>query len=348
MLISLKIFFMVSRMVEEYDVIVVGAGVAGLTAALYLSRQGLRTLVISRDIGGQLLMAGTIENYPGIESIDGAGLAMAINRQIETFGAITRYGDVVNRIERLDDGRFKVSTDKGASYICEAIVLAFGKIPKRMGIDGEDEYDGRGVSYCAICDGPLYKGKVTAVVGYGNQGLDAVLLLSELSPKIYYVTHTRLFGDEEYLERVKALDNVEVLEYHEPVRVLGDGNKVTGMIVRDKRGGEERRIDVDGIFVELGYEAKSDFIRDLVELNEKGEIETNKLGETSVPGIFAAGDITDIPYKQAVISAGQASIAALSAFNYIQRRRGRKGGIIGDWRKTGKVEKREPKLGFKL
>ena len=331
---------------NEYDAIVVGAGIAGLSAALYLSRQGLKTLVISKDLGGQLLMAGTIENYPGIKVTSGAELAMAIEDQVKTFGGEFRYGDVVNKIERLEDGRFMVSTEMGANYICEAVVLAFGKIPIRMGIEGEKEYDGRGVSYCSICDGPLFKGKVTAVVGKGIQGLDAVLHMAELSPKIYYVTPTKLFGEEELIDAVKSLDNVVIMEYHRPVKVLGDGNKVTGLVVEDIKNRVEKEIQVEGIFVELGYEAKTDFVSGLVELNEKNEIIINKVGETNVEGLFAAGDVTDIPYKQAVISAGEAVKAALSAFSYIQRRRGRKGAVLGDWRKTGKVKKEKP--AFKL
>ncbi len=333
---------------NTYDVIVVGAGIAGLSAALYLARQGLKTLVISKDLGGQLLMAGTIENYPGIKVTNGADLAMAVEDQVKTFGGEFRYGDVVNKIDKLEDGKFMVSTEMGMKYICEAIVLAFGKIPIKMGVEGEKEYDGRGVSYCTICDGPLYKGKVTAVVGKGIQGLDAVLHLAELSPKIYYVTPTRLFGDEELMRAVKNLQNVEILEYHKPVKVLGDGAKVTGMVVKNIKNGEEREIKVEGIFVELGYEAKTDFVKGLVDLNDKNEIIINKIGETNVEGIFAAGDVTDIPYKQAVISAGEAVKAALSAFSYIQRRRGRKGTILGDWKKTGKVKEEKPslKLGF--
>lgn len=331
-----------------YDVIVVGAGIAGLSAALYLSRQGLKTLVISKDLGGQLLMAGTIENYPGIKVTSGADLTLTIEEQVKTFGGEFRYGDIVNKVVKTSDGRFLISTEMGLEYMCNAVILAFGKIPIRMGIEGEKEYDGKGVSYCSICDGPLYKGRVTAVVGRGIQGIDAVLHLSQLSTKIYYVTPVKLYGEEEHINAVRTLDNVEILEYHQPLKVVGDGSRVTGLIVKDLKKGIERELAVEGVFVELGYKAKTDFVKNVVELNERDEIIINKIGETSVEGIFAAGDVTDIPYKQAIISAGEGVKAALSAFSYIQRRRGRKGIVLGDWRKTGKVKKDKPtfKLGF--
>ena len=331
--------------IEKHEAIVVGAGMAGLTAALYLARQGVDVLVISMDLGGQLMQATVIENYPGIEAIKGPELAMRVEKQAKTFGAKFRYGERVVKIERLEDGTFLLETHRGKRYLAETVILAFGKTPKRMNVPGEDEYDGRGVSYCTICDGPLFRGKNTVVVGVGDQGLEAVALLAGLCPKVYYVTPTKLFGDEELIARIASAPNVEVLEEHEPVRVLGDGRKVTGLVVRNKKTGEERTLQVEGIFVELGYEARTEFVKHLVDLNENGEIITGKLGETRTPGLFAAGDVTDIPFKQAVISAGDGAKAALAAFNYLQRRRGRNVMIKGDWKKTGKVK---PKVKMRL
>ncbi len=330
---------------EKHDVIIVGAGIAGLTAALYLARQGLDVLVVSKDLGGQLLQATVIENYPGIEAVKGLDLAMQVERQARTFGAKLRYGDEVVEIQKLEDGSFLVRTRRGKTYQAEAVLLAFGKTPKRMGVPGEDDYDGRGVSYCTICDGPLYRGRVTAVVGVGDQGLEAVTMLAELCPKVYYVTPTRIYGDPDLVERIKNRSNVVILEMHEPVRVEGDGKRVTSLVVRDKKTGEEKKLRIDGVFVELGYEAKTDFVKHLVDLNEKGEIIIDKVGATKTPGLFAAGDVTDIPFKQAVISAGEAAKAALALYNYIQKRRGKKTTLTGDWRKTGKVK---PKTKMRL
>lgn len=323
---------------ERHDIIVIGAGMAGLTAALYLARQGVDVLVVSKDLGGQLLQATVIENYPGIEAIKGVDLAMKVEKQARTFGAKFRYGELITRIERLEDGSFLLESARGSRYQAEAVILAFGKTPKRMNVPGEDEYDGRGVSYCTICDGPLYRGKNTAVVGIGDQGLEAVALLAGLCPRVYYVTPTKLFGDPDLVARVRSAENVTILEKHEPVRVLGDGRRVTGLVVRDKETGEEKTLEVEGVFVELGYEAKTEFVKHLVDLNENGEIVTDCMGATRTPGLFAAGDVTHIPFKQAVISAGDGAKAALAAFNYLQKRRGRNVEIKGDWKKTGRVK----------
>ncbi len=231
---------------EKHDVIVVGAGIAGLTAALYLARQGLDVLVVSIDLGGQLAQATLIENYPGIEAIRGMDLALRVERQAKLFGARIVHGDEVVEINRLNDGSFTLKTRKGRILRAEAVLLAIGKTPRKMNIPGEDEYFGKGVSYCTICDGPLYKGRNTVVVGLGDQGLEAVSILAGICPRVYYVTPTRLFGDPDLVSRVKSYRSVIVLENHEPVRVVGDGVKVTGLVVRDKLSGGEKRLDVEG------------------------------------------------------------------------------------------------------
>ncbi len=334
-----------SSSVEKHDVVVVGAGIAGLTAALYLARQGLDVLVVSIDLGGQLAQATLIENYPGIEAVKGMDLALRVEKQAKIFGAKIVYGDEVVGIDRLGDGSFILKTRKGRVLRAEAVLLAIGKTPRKMGVPGEDEYFGRGVSYCTICDGPLYRGKNTVVVGLGDQGLEAVLILAGICPRVYYVTPTRLYGDPDLVSRVKGYGNVVVLENHVPVKVVGDGFRVTKLIVKDRLSGVEKELDVEGVFVELGYEAKTGFVRHLVDLNENNEIVVDKLGRTRTPGLFAAGDVTDIPFKQAVISAGEAAKAALALYNYLQRRWGRRVELKGDWRKTGKVK---PKKSMRL
>ncbi|MET1129088.1 MAG: FAD-dependent oxidoreductase [Thermoproteota archaeon] len=326
--------------VQEYDVVVVGAGVAGLTAAMYLARQGLSVLVVSADLGGQLLQASVIENYPGLEPVSGSDLALRVKRQAEAFGAKFRLGERIVRIERLESGKFKLVSSRGRTYIADAVIVASGKTPKRMGVPGEREYEGRGISYCTICDGPIYRGRRVAVVGLGYQGLEAASLLADICPAVFYVTPTKAFGSAELLERLRKAPNVTVLENHEPVRVEGDGKRVTALVVRDRATGEEKVLEVEGVFVELGYEADTSFVSGLVDLNERGEIVVSKVGETKTPGLFAAGDVTDMPFKQAVISAGMGAAAALAAINYIHKLRGVDVEVRGDWKKTGKVVKR--------
>ena len=330
---------------ERHDIIVVGAGMAGLTAALYLARQGVDVLVVSLDLGGQLMEASVIENYPGIEAIKGIDLAQRVEKQARTFGAKFRYGEMITRIEKLEDGSFLLESKRGNKYQADAVILAIGKLPKRMNVPGEEEYDGKGISYCTICDGPLYAGRRTVVVGIGDQGLEAVALLAGLAKKVYYVTPTKLLGDPALIARIKSAPVVEILENHIPVRVEGNGNRVTALIVKDKNSGDEKKLEVDGVFVELGYVAKTDFVKHLVDLNENGEIIVDHMQRTKTPGLFAAGDVTHIPFKQAVISAGDGAKAALAAFNYLQKRRGKNVEIKGDWKKTGKVK---PKVSMRL
>jgi len=327
---------------EKHEAIVVGAGIAGLTAALYLARQGVDVLVVSSDLGGQLLQATVIENYPGIEAVKGMDLAMKVEKQAKTFGAKMRYGETIVHIEKLSDGNFLLKTSRQKTYIAEAVLLAFGKTPRKMMIPGEEAYEGRGVSYCTICDGPLYRGKPVAIVGVGDQGLEAVALMARLSPKVYYIT-PRLAGDPDLIAEIKGADNVEVLEGYKPTEIIGDGARVKAL--RVKNDSEEKTLEVEGVFVELGYIAKTDFVKHLVDLNENGEIIVDKTGQTKTPGLFAAGDVTDIPFKQAVISAGDAAKAALSLFNYLQKKKGRNIVLRGDWRKTGRVK---PKTTMRL
>ncbi len=304
-----------------HDVIVVGGASAGLVAALYTSRQGLKTLVITKDIGGQALLTDRIENYPGFEHIGGFDLMTKFEAQARLYGAEFAY-DEVTQIVGEEPTCFLVKTYSGEYRAC-AIILAFGKTPRDLGVPGEQELKGKGVSYCAVCDGPLFKGKTVAVFGAGDPALDAAVYMRDLASKLYVVHRTdRIVGDEETLNTLRKSPHVQFVG-NSRVKALKGAGKLEMVVLEDVNTKSERELAADGLFVEMGYVAKTDLVKELVQLNGMKEIVVDKAGETSHLGIFAAGDVTDTLYKQAIISAGQGAVAALSAYNYLQRFRGR-------------------------
>jgi thioredoxin reductase (NADPH) len=319
-----------------YEVVIIGGAAAGLTAAIYAARQGLRTLVVTKDIGGQALLTNDIQNYPGFTAIGGFELMNLFYQQAQTFGAEFIFDEVISITEQEAPKSF-LAQGRKATYRAEALILAFGKTPRDLGVPGEQRLQGKGVSYCAVCDAPLFKGRVVAVVGHADPALDAVEMLTHHASKIYLIHETpRLAGDPELLDRVRSSGLVEVLPRTKVVEIVGE-ERVEGLQLQGPEG--RRLLPVEGVFVELGYVAKTGFVKDFVRLNEQGEIVVDKYCATSRPGVFAAGDVTDTPYKQAVISAGQGATAALSAYNYLQRLRGRPA-IRGDWKALPvKVEK---------
>jgi len=315
-----------------YDVAIVGGSSAGLTAALYSARQGLKTLVLTKDIGGQMLLTNEIQNYPGFLSIRGFELANKFKEQAELYGAQLVYEEVVGLEEHNECPGlcFRVRT-VGGDYYATTVILAFGKTPMDLGVPGEEKLKGRGVSYCAICDGPLFKGKTVAVVGTGDQALDAANYLANIASRIYLVhSYDRPIGAEELVDQVIGLPNVESLPNCRVSELRGD-SELEKMVVENTETGERREIGVDGIFVEMGYAAKTDWLKNVVRLTTHGQIEVDRECRTSRSGIFAAGDVGDNRYTQAIISAGQGCIAALSAYNHVQSLKG-KGATRVDWR----------------
>jgi len=311
------------------DIIIVGGASAGLTSALYAARQNLKTLVVTKDIGGQALLTDHIENFPGYEPIGGFELMSKFEEQAKSFGAQFVYDEVISITEK-KERCFTVRTPNAEYETC-ALVLAFGKTPRDLGVPGEEKLKGKGVSYCAICDGPLFRKRVVAVSGSGDPAIDAATLLSGLTEKVHLVhSGEKLFGDDRTLVDLKKKPNVEFVPSSRIVEIFGERN-VTAVLVENTGNKERKEIRVDGLFVEMGYVAKTEFVSDLVRLNSRNEIEVDANCATSHPGIFAAGDVTNVPFKQAVVSAGQGAIAALSAYNYIQRLRG--GSLVrADWK----------------
>jgi thioredoxin reductase (NADPH) len=313
---------------DVYDVIIVGAAAAGLTAAIYTARQGMSTLVIGKDVGGQALLTNDIQNYPGYDNIDGFTLTSKFEKQAKRFNAEIIY-DEVQKIHD-EDGTFKVETPS-KQFRSQTIILAFGKTPRDLGVPGEDRFKGRGLSYCATCDGPLYRGKTVAIVGSAEYAVDAAVMLSDIAEKVYQISNRdRLVGDGDLLTNLDRRKNVVFVSNSNVSKIMGD-QTVESIKVLNVKSGSEEEYNVDGIFVELGYVAMTDFVKDLVNLNERKEVIADKECRTSRKGVFAAGDVTDMPFKQLVISAGQGSTAALSTYNYLQRLKG-KSIIRGDWK----------------
>ena len=314
---------------KHYDVIIVGAGPAGMTAALYTARRALKTLVISQDIGGQAATTTTVENYPGFESIGGGELSEKFRQHAEKAGAEFLV-DEVQGVVRQPAGDFVVKT-AGEEFLAEAVILAFGLSHRHLNVPGEGQLIGKGVVYCATCDGPLYKHKRIAVVGGGNSAVEAATYMSKIAERVYVVHRQSTFSAEEYLvNQLSKLPNVELV-LNSVVREIRGQERVTSVLVSGVHEPEKtKEIAIDGVFVEIGLIVKADFIRGLVSLNEKNEIKISPDCETSVPGIFAAGDVTTVTYKQIIISAGEGCKAALQAYLYIQKKHG-KTGVMIDW-----------------
>jgi thioredoxin reductase (NADPH) len=318
----------------HYDVVIVGGASAGLTAAMYASRQALKTIVITKDIGGQALLTNAIENYPPFEHIGGFELMQKFEEQAKNFGAEFVYEEVLSVTEDKEYG-FKIKTNNDdKEYSGYALILAFGKTPRDLDVKGEKELNGRGVSYCAVCDGPFFKNKKVAVVGVGDPALEAALYLKGLASQLYIIHRSdKPVGSEESINLLQSNDNKNKISFisNSTVKSINGTSKLESLTLYDSKSKSESKLDVDGIFVEMGYVARTDIVKDLVKLNGSKEIIIDKYCATSNEGVFAAGDVTDVPYKQAIISAGQGAIAALSAYNYIQRRKG-KPSIRTDWR----------------
>ncbi|MGB2705511.1 MAG: FAD-dependent oxidoreductase [Candidatus Omnitrophota bacterium] len=299
-----------------YDLIIIGAGPAGITASIYAARKRMNFLVITGDIGGQAALSGDIENYTGYQFITGPELAEKFEEHIKKYSIETKENEEVAEVKK-DGDKILVRTQK-ALYESKTAIIASGTRWRNLGIPGEKEFKNRGLTYCATCDGPLFAGKDVAVIGGGNAGLEATLQLMRIAKHIYLIDIAKeLTGDAILQEKIRESDKVTIFTETGVLAVLGD-KMVSG--IRIKENGKEKTLDVQGVFVEIGLMPNSGFAKEL-DKNKKGEIKVNVYNETSTPGIFAAGDITDIPEKQIIIAAGEGSKAALSAFRYLARKK---------------------------
>jgi NADH-dependent peroxiredoxin subunit F len=300
-----------------YDVIIIGAGPSGMTAAVYTARKKLNTLLISKDVGGQTNWTNSVENYMGYQFIEGPELIEKFEAQVKQFPIELKIGDGVTNISRLDRA-FEILTESGQAHQGRTAIIASGKRPRSLNVPGEEKFRGKGVSYCSICDAPLFEGMNVAVVGGGNSALEAADDLTKIAEKVYLISLTPLTGDQVLIDKINKAHNLSVFIEHDTLSIAGD-NFVSRITVKDVRSNEIRELDVKGIFVEIGLIPNSDLAKGIVPFNGLGEIEVSCNCETVVPGLFAAGDVTSTPEKQIIIAAGEGAKAALQVYHYLQR-----------------------------
>ncbi len=300
-----------------YDVIIVGAGPAGLAASVYAARKRLNALLISENIGGQVNRTSGVENYLGYQFIEGAELISKFESQVSQYTLDQQIGVVVSRVTKTGDG-FEVGTRDGATFDGKAVVYASGKRPRELGVPGESEFAGRGVSYCAICDGPLFADRRVAVVGGGNSALEAALDMVKIAEHVDLVVRDGFTGDAVLVDKVQKAGNATLHQGFRTDSIQGS-QFVEAMDISDPQAGKKVSLQVSGVFVEIGLVPNSEPLRTLLELNELGEIPVNCSCETSVPGLFAAGDVSDVPEKQIIIAAGEGAKAMLQAHRYLRR-----------------------------
>jgi thioredoxin reductase len=333
-----------------YDLIIIGAGPAGFTSAIYALRRELKILMIAKANGGQAAIAHAVENWPGEQSIGGFELMQKMEQHAKSLGLEINSNEVVEIVKNDADFTVKTASDE---FTAGAVILAFGLTPRDLGVPGEKELTGKGVSYCATCDGPFFRNKIVAVIGGGNSAIEAGEYLSKLAKRVYLINNSAKFNIEEgVLQNIRAIENIDILCGKSVKEIIGV-SKVEKLSLTDfqsetapgfdasetlcklsdpnvlVKNGETQELAVDGVFIEIGFSPKTGWLKDTVELNERKEIVTDKAGKTSVEGIFAAGDCTDVGFKQIVISAGEGSKAALSAYKYLAGKRGLT--AIPDW-----------------
>jgi alkyl hydroperoxide reductase subunit F len=307
---------------EPFDVLIVGGGPAGAAAAVYAARKGIRVGVVAERFGGQVNDTLSIENYISVQETDGPKFAADLERQVKHYEV-----DIMNlqKVQKLTPaskvgGMIELEMINGGTLKSRSVVLSTGARWRNVNVPGEQEYRNKGVAYCPHCDGPLYKGKRVAVIGGGNSGVEAAIDLAGV------VEHVSLFefapslkADAVLVSKLKSLANVEIYTHAQTTEITGDGQKVNGLKYKDRTTQEERTVELEGVFVQIGLVPNTEFLKGTLELSAFGEIVIDDKCHTNLPGVFAAGDVTTVPYKQIVIAAGEGSKAALSAFDYLIR-----------------------------
>jgi alkyl hydroperoxide reductase subunit F len=303
---------------EEFDVLVVGGGPAGAAAAVYAARKGIRTGVVAERFGGQVLDTMAIENYISVLETEGPKFGVALEQHVKAYEV-----DIMNlqRAAKLVPGKsVQVELASGAVLKAKTVILSTGARWRQINVPGEDEYRNRGVAYCPHCDGPLFKGKRVAVIGGGNSGVEAAIDLAGIVGHVTLIEYGDALRADDVLQRkLRSLPNVTVITSAQTTEIHGDGKRVIGLSYKDRQGGESHRVELEGVFIQIGLVPNTEWLKGTVELSKHGEIVVDARGQTSVPGVFAAGDATTVPYKQIIIAAGDGAKAALSAFDHLIR-----------------------------
>jgi len=300
-----------------YNLMIIGGGPAGLAASVYAARKRLSTLLISVDIGGQINKTLGIENYLGYQFIEAPELIDKFQTQVNQFPIDQKIGYKVSRLEKIEGG-FQAITETKEQYQARAAIFATGKSPRKLNVPGEVRLTGRGVTYCAICDGPVFSGQRVAVVGGGNSALEAALDMVKIAEHVDLVSLTQLTGDPILIDKLSDAKNLSIFTEYQTEKIEGQ-DLVEGMLIKDLKSDKSKRLEVTGIFIEIGLVPNSEAVKGLIELNKWGEVPVNCSCETAIPGLYAAGDVTNIPEKQIVVAAGEGAKAALQAHRYLQR-----------------------------
>ncbi|HQQ75611.1 MAG TPA: alkyl hydroperoxide reductase subunit F, partial [Pseudomonadales bacterium] len=302
-----------------FDMLIVGGGPAGAAAAIYAARKGIRTGVVAERFGGQVLDTMAIENFISVPETEGPKMAAALEQHVKSYDV-----DIMNlqRAQSLQTvgNMIEVTLANGASIQSKSVIIATGARWREMNVPGEQEYRGRGIAYCPHCDGPLFKGKRVAVIGGGNSGIEAAI---DLAGVVAHVTvlefDSQLRADAVLQKKLASLPNVNIITSAQTTKVMGDGNKVNALVYTDRTSGESKTVELEGVFVQIGLVPNTDWIKGTVALSNRGEIEIDSRGATNVPGVFAAGDATTVPFKQIIIAMGAGATAALGAFDHLIR-----------------------------
>lgn len=305
------------------DLLIIGGSAVATAAGIYAARDKVNLKVIAADWGGEVATSGEIENYPGFVHTDGVALADEFLKHLKATGVEPEIGIKISELIKNPDGSFTARGAKNSTqveYQAKTVIIGTGVHPRELNIPGEKEFRNKGVSYCSVCDMPLFKGKTVAVIGGGNSSLESILMGSKIASKVYSININPEFkGETVYIEQAKKLGNVELVTNAKTTEIVGQ-QFVTGLKYTDTKTNETKDVKVDGVFIHIGMIPNSDLVKSLgVKLNQYGEIEVDPTCTTNVPGLFAAGDVTNIPYKQIAIATGQGVCAALSAITHLRK-----------------------------